>query len=259
MEIRILGCYGNQLPGHNTTSMVINKAIALDAGAITSSLTLEEQLMLDAVVLTHSHADHIKDIAFMGDNIIGRKKNPVEIIGEKRTLNSIRRHYFNNEIWPDFTRIPDEKKPVFSYREIPAEEMFGLNGLEFLPVQVPHPVFTFSYFIRDHKTTVLHVSDTGDTDKIWQFADLEPNLKAVFLEASFPNEMEGLAQASKHLTPESMAEQLKKMRKRDYEIDVYVYHLKPLYESKLREEIARIEVDGYNIRVLEQGEVIKYV
>lgn len=98
MEIRILGCYGNQLPGCKTTSMVVNKTIALDAGAIASSLKLEEQLMLDAVILTHSHADHIKDIAFLGDNIIGRKKNPVEIIGAVKTLRTVNRHYFNNEV-----------------------------------------------------------------------------------------------------------------------------------------------------------------
>ncbi len=258
MEIRILGCFGNQLPGYKTTSMVVNKTIALDAGAVTSSLSLEEQLMLDAVVLTHSHADHIKDIAFLGDNIIGRKQNPVDIYGESRTLKTIDRHYFNNEIWPDFTKLPTEDNPVFAYKTVKIEEQFELNGLEFFPVQVPHPVVTLSYFIRDHKTTVLHVSDTGDTNKIWEYADQEDNLKAVFLETSFPNEMEALAQSSKHLTPETMAEQLKKMKKRDYDIDVYVYHLKPLYETKLIEEIKRLEVPGFRIKIMEQGSVIKY-
>ncbi|HPE29286.1 MAG TPA: 3',5'-cyclic-nucleotide phosphodiesterase [Candidatus Mcinerneyibacteriales bacterium] len=259
MEIRILGCYGNQLPGYKTTSFVINKAIALDAGSLTSTLELDEQLMLDAVLLTHSHIDHIKDLGFLGDNIIGRKGNPVSIIGEKRTLKALSDHYFNNSLWPDFTQIPTKDNPVYTYREIENKKEFELFGLTFLPVQVPHPVFTFSYFIRDHKSTLLHVSDTGETTEVWAMADKEPNLKAIFLETSFPNEMKGLAQASKHLTPEMMGEELKKLKKRETKVDVYIYHMKPLYEDKLKEEIARIEVEGFDIKVMQQGDVIRYV
>ena len=259
MEIRILGCYGNQLPGYKTTAFIINKAIALDAGSLTSSLELHEQLMLDAILLTHSHLDHIKDLGFLGDNIIGRKGSPVSIIGGKRTLTALADHYFNNSLWPDFTRIPTEDNPVYVYREIENKKEFELFGLTFLPVQVPHPVYTLSYFIRDHKSTILHVSDTGETEEVWTLADEEPNLKAIFLETSFPNEMKGLAQASRHLTPEMMGEELKKMKRRKRKVDVYIYHMKPIYEKKLREEISRIEVEGFEIKVMQQGDVIRYV
>ncbi|HDS02960.1 MAG TPA: 3',5'-cyclic-nucleotide phosphodiesterase [Firmicutes bacterium] len=259
MEIRILGCYGNQLPGYKTTGFVINKAIALDAGSLTSSLELDEQLMLDAVLLTHSHIDHIKDLGFLGDNIIGRKRNPVSLFGGKKTLHAIADHYFNNSLWPDFTQIPTKENPVYVYREIENKKEFDLFGLTVLPVQVPHPVFTFSYFIRDHKSTVLHVSDTGETEEVWALADQEPHLKAIFLETSFPNEMKGLAQASKHLTPEMMGEELKKLKKRKNLVDVYIYHLKPLYIDKLKEELAKVEVEGFRIRLMEQDSVIRYV
>ena len=103
------------------------------------------------------------------------------------------------------------------------------------------------------------MSETGETEEVWALADKEPNLKAIFLETSFPNEMKGLAQASKHLTPEMMGEELKKLKKRETKVDVYIYHMKPLYEDKLKEELARIEVEGFNIKVMKQGDVIRYV
>ncbi len=259
MEIRVLGCYGNQLQEHRTTSFIINKTIALDAGAITTALTFDEQLMIDNVLITHSHVDHIKDLAFLGDNIIARKQFPVNIIGEKHTLKAIADHYFNNVIWPDFTSIPSSETPVFAFKEIEKETEFSINGLRFFGVQTPHPVHTLGYFIRDNKNSVLHVSDTGMTEKIWEYAGKETNLRAIFLEASFPNDMAGLAKASGHLTPEQIVGELSKIAPHDHFIDVYVYHLKPLYKDKLIREINQITVPGFSIKLMEQDSIISYV
>jgi hypothetical protein len=42
MEIKILGCYGGNAPGYYLTSFLINNKILVDAGAVTSSLTIKE-------------------------------------------------------------------------------------------------------------------------------------------------------------------------------------------------------------------------
>src|SRR6056297_847725 len=113
MKIKVLGCYGNNLQKNHTTSLLINKTIAIDAGALTSSLSLKEQIVIDHILITHSHLDHIHELAFLGDNIINRKDDPIKIIGEKRTLNALSNHYFNGIIWPDFTQITQQGKSVF--------------------------------------------------------------------------------------------------------------------------------------------------
>ena len=51
MKIRVLGCHGSELPGHNPTAFLINDSILLDAGAVTSALTLEEQLKIKAILI----------------------------------------------------------------------------------------------------------------------------------------------------------------------------------------------------------------
>jgi ribonuclease BN (tRNA processing enzyme) len=259
MEIKVLGCYGNNLLDKKTTSLVINKTIAIDAGAITSSLALNEQIILDHILITHSHLDHIKDLAFLGDNVINRRDTPIKLYGEANTLKAISNHYFNNIIWPDFTKIPDEKNPVFEYREIKANDKIKINGLEIKAVKTKHTVPSVSYFIRDYKNTVCHITDTGLSKEIWKEVNKEENLKAIFIEASFPSEMKDLATASKHLTPYDLIEELGKVNIREKEIDVYVYHLKPLYLAKLEHEITKLSKKGFNIMLMKQGEIINYV
>lgn len=259
MEIKVLGCYGNQLLEKKTTSFILNKTIAIDAGAIASSLSLEEQIIIGDILITHSHLDHIKDLAFLGDNIINRRDNPVTIHASRKTINVLRNHYFNNDVWPDFTKIPTAENPVFEYKEIEEGKPFNINGIDIKPIKTSHTVHALSFIIKDHKNTIFHITDTGVTEDFWDQINEEDNLTAVFLETSFPNEYEKLARASKHLVPFDLENELAKINKREKDIDVFVYHLKPIYESKLRHQIAKVKVDGFNINIMEQGDNIKYV
>ncbi len=54
-------------------------------------------------------------------------------------------------------------------------------------VRVNHIVPSVAFFIENHKKTLLHVGDTGPTEKVWGMARRKKNRCAVVLEASFPN------------------------------------------------------------------------
>jgi ribonuclease BN (tRNA processing enzyme) len=69
VEIRILGCHGSQMPGYNTTSFLLNGNMLIDAGTITTLLTVEEQSNINYILVTHPHLDHVKDIMFLSDNV----------------------------------------------------------------------------------------------------------------------------------------------------------------------------------------------
>ena len=98
MEIRVLGCYGSQLPGYNTTSFLLDGKILLDGGTITSVLTTEEQLKIEVILITHAHLDHIRDIMFLADNLCyQKKKQPLLVLSTSRVIAALRRHIFNNE------------------------------------------------------------------------------------------------------------------------------------------------------------------
>ena len=112
MNIRVLGCHGSQLPNYNTTSFLIGRNVLVDAGSVTTVLSLPEQLNIDYIFVTHSHLDHVRDLAFLADNVWSlRRGKPLTIISTKGIIETIHRHIFNNVIWPDFTRLPSPQAP----------------------------------------------------------------------------------------------------------------------------------------------------
>ncbi|UCH43884.1 MAG: MBL fold metallo-hydrolase [Dehalococcoidales bacterium] len=48
---------------------MVDNILALDAGAITSSLSLADQQKIQAILLTHQHYDHIRDIPTVAMNL----------------------------------------------------------------------------------------------------------------------------------------------------------------------------------------------
>ena len=112
MRLKVLGCYGGQLLGFRLTSFLINDSILLDAGSPTESLSLEEQHSVRHICLSHTHLDHIKDIAFMADNRSLKRmagsssENNLTIHSLPANNTVLKQHFLNHHIWPDFTRIP---------------------------------------------------------------------------------------------------------------------------------------------------------
>ena len=104
MELRILGCHGGESPKHKTSSFLIDERIALDAGAVTSMLTLEEQKRVDSVLVSHAHLDHIKDLATLADNRCQQAGPPLVVAGLPETIAILKAHFFNDLLWPDFSR-----------------------------------------------------------------------------------------------------------------------------------------------------------
>ena len=62
MRIRVLGCHHTETKNNRLSTLLIDDHIALDAGAITSTLSTEEQANLTDVVITHHHFDHTRDL-----------------------------------------------------------------------------------------------------------------------------------------------------------------------------------------------------
>jgi hypothetical protein len=73
------------------------------------------------------------------------------------------------------------------------------------------------------------------------------------VEATFPTRLEGLAEASGHLTPQTLEGELAKLGR---EVPVFVYHLKPQFLPEIRREIrGRF---GSRVRILEQGATYEF-
>lgn len=222
------------------TSFLIDGAVVVDAGAITRALTIDEQRKIRHVLISHTHMDHTATLPFLIENIFGTHPEPVSIYCAKRVMGAVRRHLFNNDTWPDFTRIPDHVEPSVRFQEIVAEEPFSISDLpsgdmEITAIPVDHIVPTTAFLIRQGSSRIIFTSDTGPTERVWQVANETSNLKAVITECSFPNRLQAVADVSLHLTPKTLAGELAKLRR---DVPVLIYHFKPPYIDELRAELA---------------------
>ncbi|HBR18089.1 MAG: hypothetical protein A3G39_01550 [Deltaproteobacteria bacterium RIFCSPLOWO2_12_FULL_43_16] len=253
MRIRVLGCYGAEVPGYKASSFLINEDTLLDAGTVVSVLTVEEQLKIKNIIISHTHLDHIKDIQFLADNVIGKKDEPINLISTHGILDILRANILNNIIWPDFTTIPSQNGAVLKFLPVKGKEACSIGDITVIPVRVNHTVEATGYIIRAKNSAIVYTGDTGCTDWIWEVAAKEKKLKAVFAEVSFPNSMADLADRSGHLTAEGLKKELGKLGKQD--IPVYVFHMKPQYLGIIEKEISLL--NNKKIKVLKQGDVIE--
>ena len=253
MEIHVLGAFGGEAPGCRMTCLLINGTTALDAGSLSESLQIEQQVGVRTILLTHSHMDHTNSLPFFVENVYGKADGAIDIHASGATVYALRKYLFNNATWPDFTRLPNHLLPSLQLHELEEQASFTVAGVRFTPFPVHHVIPTHGFLIEHNGAAVLWSSDTGPTQRLWELANATPNLKAICLETSFDNALQHIADMSLHLTPRTLQEELRKLERR---VPVLIHHLKPPCVDRVREEIRALR--NPDIDFLEQGKVYRF-
>jgi len=249
MNLFVVGCHGGETPKHRTSAFVLDGRLAIDAGALTSGLTLEDQCKLEAVLVSHAHLDHIRDLATIADNRAQRDAPPLVIVGTKFTLGALRKHFFNGLLWPDFSVIPSKRKPTIVYKELTPEKRTKVCGYDVRAILVSHTIETCAFIVERDGRSIAYSGDTGPTERLWTVLNGDKALRAVLMEVSFPNVEHALALVSGHHTPKSLGEDLRKL---DKSVPVLLYHIKPVFQKTVERECARLGNSG--LEVLELGD-----
>jgi len=267
MKLRVLGCSGSNLPGYHLTAFLLNDHILLDAGAVTESLSLEEQRRITDIFITHAHLDHTKDILFLADNRIEFEKDsdrsppappqaPVVIHGLPEVLEAISDHLLNDTIWPDFTVIPTGA-PVLAMAPLSPRKPLKAGLLTIAACPVNHAKHACGYIIKgpDEDETLAYTGDTGQSPDWWRYlATLPFEVKHVIIEASFPNRLEPLAMASKHLTPKLLRQEIESL---PYRPEVHISHMKSPFSEQIRREL-REALSGYSYSLLREEDTLEF-
>lgn len=260
MHIHVLGCHGaDQLVGataglvrQECCGFLIDGSLLLDAGTIGSRLTLTEQRRIRFVLLSHLHFDHIKSLPTLADNLAEKFDEPVIVAATAPVLQGLRDHVFNDTVYPNFFELPNRKRPILQALVLEPGKPVTLGHLEVIPIAVNHTVPTVGYVVKDRRAALLYSGDTYQTEEIWSLGRTVPELKAAFIESSFPNELADLAKQTKHLTPSLLAEEWRKLR--NDQVPLYAYHLKPPYTDQILRELRDLHIPG--LKVLEEGQTL---
>jgi len=227
----------------------VDGRLAVDAGAVATVLTLAEQAEVTDVLLTHSHLDHTRDLPFL---LINRVPMPLRVHGIAETLESLRAHQFNREMWFEAFTTPSPEDPLLvgmAHEPGKPEEVAGFRAR---PFPLRHTCPCAGWLLEEGDRAVYFCGDTDDLNALAPAVlTAGPRLRAVFLETSFPDRMAEFAVLTGHLTPAGLARSVRVLPKG---VPVFVTHMKPGHEDEIAREVAALGLPG--VRPVRAGEVI---
>jgi ribonuclease BN (tRNA processing enzyme) len=237
MKIRVLGAHNCEYQDSRFVCLLIDDVLAVDAGALSSSLSLESQQELRTILLTHQHYDHVRDVPAVAINRFFHKTS-INIYSTKIVLDTITTHLLNGMLYPEFTKLP-EMEPTIRFTILEPYKPELIEGYSVLAVPVNHSKFTVGYQITSlDGRAMFYTADTGPgLSGCWQ--TISPQL--LIAEVTVPNRQEELAIKSGHLTPALLARELTSFRElKDYLPQVIGIHMDPVLEEEIRAEITEV-------------------
>lgn len=234
-------------------SYLVNDSVVVDAGSIGFVTPIEKQRQVEHVFLSHPHSDHIASLPVFVENAYVPGPTAPSIYGSKSTIDWLKKYIFNDVIWPDMIRISQEKTPFLNLVEIMPEQAIEANGLQVTPISLDHVIPTFGFVIDDGESAVAIISDTSPTERVWEIINANDRIRGVFLECSFPNSMEWLADKSMHLTPNLFQKEVSKL---NHDVPIITIHIKMAFDETVEAEVNTLGLP--NVQIGEPGRMYEF-
>ncbi len=251
MELRVLGCAGGSALGKLLSGYLIDDVLAVDAGSLSTALTLDEQRRIQALLLTHSHLDHVLTLPFFAVHRYAEDVPSCPVHASAATIDAVGQHLFNDQIWLELDQLEIDGRPLITWEPMEPGEHADVIGYDVRAVALTHAVPSQAYCIERDGTALIVCGDTTTTDALWAFANERPAVRAIVIECSWPDSLRWVAEAGGHMTPQLLIEDLDKLRT---DARILVTHHKPGYEDELR---AALDACGDpRLRFLDEGQTL---
>ena len=255
-RIRVLGCSGSIAHGSRTTAFLLDDDVLIDAGTGVGDLSLDELTRIDHILLSHSHLDHVLGVPLLADSVMRRRngRGPIRVHALPQTLEALRRHVFNDQIWPDFTRLPSAERPVLELHELAIGQTLTLGRrarqLRVLPAS--HTVPAVGYAVMGQRGAWVYTGDTGPNPALWQALRDLP-VSQLVIEIAFPESERAVAADSRHHCPSTLAHELTLMPQG---VRVMLTHIKPGEVDTVLNDLAARLPAGCQVQALQAGQVL---
>lgn len=251
MILRFLGTHNAESISTRLASFLIDEILAVDAGSLASELSFLGQDNIRAILLSHGHYDHIRDIPTFA---FANSHHMTKVFGTRRTLEILTSHLLDGLVYPKFgERTPFLEKPALELVPLTTLQPVDIEGYRVLAIPVNHPLDAVGFEITSpHGKTIFYTGDTGSGLRgVWK--QVSPQL--LVAELTFPNALEQFALESRHLCPNMLREELKAFRvAKGFLPRVVLTHLSPRFEEDIRSEVAAFaEVLGVSISLASEG------
>ena len=205
MNVRFIGAHNAESKNSKMPCLLIDDIFAIDAGSLVSGLSFSEQEKIKAILLSHSHYDHIRDIPSYAFN---NYTKTTSIYACKETLDFLVSHFLDGAIYPKFTeKIPHFlEKPALKLISIEPSKLNKILGYQVKAHLMNHTIHTVGFEITDKNGNKLfYTADTGPgLSSIWK--SIAPDV--LIIDVTFPESLKIRAKNSSHLTPKMLEKEL---------------------------------------------------
>lgn len=260
MQVKIIGAHQAETSQYRFPTILVDGGLAIDAGSLATGLTLDEQLNITDVLITHQHWDHVKDLNGFGFNIYskfasGAGPTAAVVYCTDEVKQSIQRTTLSSGIWMDFFNIPDSLHPTFIHHAVQPNAEYFVGQFTVKTIPVNHSVPVLGYQLTEGQNKRLFYTGDNGPGAAAHWVNADPTV--LITECTFSNAVAGVDEGKLfgHLYPRQLQSELETFRARKgYLPTVYVIHVNPFYETDIRKEVAEVAKNlGSQVEVASEG------
>ena len=257
MKVRILGAHNREAHHARHTCFLVDGLIAVDAGSLMTALSPEEQRGIRAILLTHRHFDHIRDLPSLGLATLDNGRS-VSVYSLAETLETTFSRLMDGVLYPDFSKSLTQDGPKYRLQPVTPGEALTVEGYTVRPIAVPHAAPTVGYVVHQPEGgSFAYCGDTGGGLLPFFQDPLKPD--PLFVEVTFAKRQEERAKNSGHLTADLLRNELVEAVRRRLTIPrIMIVHRNPDDEDEITEELSRVSAElGIELPMPKAGAMVE--
>ena len=203
------------------------------------ALPIERQRQIDTILLTHSHMDHTNSLPFFVENVYENGAAEIQIWASEATTYAVRKYLFNNDAWPDFTRLPNNLLPVVRFMELTDEDPVMVKGVRGHDDSSRAPGADLRLSDRERQLRRPLVERyRADVFAFGSWPTKTPNLKGrLSSRRASTTRCRRSPTCRCTLTPHSLRAEVAKLER---QIPILIHHMKPPCVDRIRAEVEAI-------------------